>query len=86
MLLNWKPIILGTIHCDFDKDKCGFTTHSDGDDASKQGFNWIQHSASWVTANNLEGPSKGTQSQWFSIEINYVIILIPRKKEWKYTP
>ena len=52
--------ITGTIKCDFDEDQCGFTTKSEGNDASKKGFNWIRHSASWVTSNEeLEGPSTG---------------------------
>ena len=32
----YKPFILGTIHCDFDKDWCDWAAKNEGDDASKK--------------------------------------------------
>ena len=48
-----------TIECNFDKDMCGFTIHSNGDDASKSGFVWKRGTSNWIISNELEGPEKG---------------------------
>ena len=59
--------ILVTIKCDFNEGSikdCGFSTKSEGNDASKKGFNWVQHSGSWVSAEGLEGPTKGKSILW----------------------
>ena len=48
-----------TIECNFDKDMCGFTIHSNGDDASKSGFVWKKGTANWIINNELEGPDIG---------------------------
>ena len=58
---NFNCIIV-TIKCDFNEGNikdCGFSTKSEGNDASKKGFNWVQHSGSWVSAEGLEGPTQG---------------------------
>ena len=38
---------------------CGFTIHSNGDDASKNGFIWKKGTANWIMNNELEGPDMG---------------------------
>ena len=38
---------------------CGFTIHSNGDDASKNGFIWKKGTANWINNNELEGPDQG---------------------------
>ena len=75
--------ITGTIKCDFDENQCGFTTKSEGNDASKKGFNWIRHSASWVTSNEeLEGPSTGMiiLKNLTSIDGDTIILYLIAKK------
>ena len=54
-----KPKPLVTIECNFDNDMCGFTIHSNGDDASKNGFIWKKGTANWINNNELEGPDQG---------------------------
>ena len=73
---------IATIRCDFDEDQCGFTTKSEGNDASKKGFNWVRHSASWVTSNEeLEGPGKGINvTKPIVLLIEYFIIYYLQSK------
>ena len=41
---------------------CDFKIHSDGDDASKQGFIWKKGTSNWIINNKLEGPDSGNLS------------------------
>ena len=50
---------LGTIRCDFDQDWCNFQQRSDGDDASKKGFEWMRHNGKWLQEQNADGPYQG---------------------------
>ena len=64
-------IFVGTIKCDFEADWCQFAPKTEGDDASKNGFEWMRHNGKWIQEQSADGPIQGKTEHLYSFSRIY---------------